>query len=319
MLLAAVMLWDVLFRGQLGLSMSFLEEMWARNLGHLFVTPLRPYEWVLSLLSMSMIRVLLGILPAALLAIPLYHYSIFSMGLPLVAFFAVLLVMGWALGMAICGLILRQGMGAEGLAWTVVFTLSPISCCLLPGLDPAGWLQHAAWALPSTYVFEGMRAVLFSGIFRTDYLLHRAGARRLLRDARRRRLFVRLPRRPPARRAVADGRVSDRVCRPSGSRVPPFGSFQQRARRVLIVAGRFLRSRISYGELGRHLLYEPKLVEQNMTKPGVMPAETVLEIENLQTHFFTPAGVVRAVDGVSYSVRSGETLGWSASPGAARA
>ena len=40
-LLAAVMLWDVLFRGQLGLSISFLEEMWSRNLGHLFVTPLR--------------------------------------------------------------------------------------------------------------------------------------------------------------------------------------------------------------------------------------------------------------------------------------
>jgi len=90
-LLAAVMLWDVLFRGQLGLSMSFLEEMWARNLGHLFVTPLRPYEWVVSLLSMSMIRVLLGILPAALLAIPLYHYSIFAMGLPLLAFAVVLM------------------------------------------------------------------------------------------------------------------------------------------------------------------------------------------------------------------------------------
>jgi ABC-2 type transport system permease protein len=169
-LLAAVMLWDVLFRGQLGLSMSFLEEMWARNLGHLFVTPLRPYEWVLSLLSMSMIRVLLGIMPAALLAIPLYHYSIFSLGLPLVAFFAVLLIMGWALGLAICGLILRQGMGAEGLAWTVVFTLSPISAVYYPVSILPGWLQPAAWALPSTYVFEGMRAVLFSDIFRTDYL-----------------------------------------------------------------------------------------------------------------------------------------------------
>ena len=32
-LLGAVMLWDLLFRSQLGLSMSFLEEMWARNLG----------------------------------------------------------------------------------------------------------------------------------------------------------------------------------------------------------------------------------------------------------------------------------------------
>ncbi len=92
------MLWDLLFRSQLGLSISFLEEMWSRNLGHLFVTPLRPYEWVISLLAMSVIRVTIGIVPAALLAIPLYHYSIFAMGLPLVAFFAVLMAMGWALG-----------------------------------------------------------------------------------------------------------------------------------------------------------------------------------------------------------------------------
>jgi ABC-2 type transport system permease protein len=170
-LLAAVMLWDVLFRGQLGLSMSFLEEIWARNLGNLFATPLRPYEWVISLLSTSMIRVLLGIVPAALLAIPFYHYSIFSMGLPLVAFFAVLLVMGWALGMAICGLILRQGMGAEGLAMTIVFTISPISAVYYPVSILPDWLQHAAWALPSTYVFEGMREVLFSEVFRTDFFL----------------------------------------------------------------------------------------------------------------------------------------------------
>jgi ABC-2 type transport system permease protein len=92
------------------------------------------------------------------------------MGLPLVAFFAVLLIMGWALGLAICGLILRQGMGAEGLAWTVVFTISPISCVYYPVSTLPGWLQYAAWALPSTYVFEGMRAVLFTRIFRSDYL-----------------------------------------------------------------------------------------------------------------------------------------------------
>ncbi|HZB89901.1 MAG TPA: ABC transporter permease, partial [Stellaceae bacterium] len=72
-LLAAVMLWDVMFRGQLGVSMSFLEELWSRNLGHLFVSPLRPYEWVLSLLAMSLIRVAISVVPAALLAIPLYH------------------------------------------------------------------------------------------------------------------------------------------------------------------------------------------------------------------------------------------------------
>jgi len=170
-LLAAVMLWDVLFRGQLGLSISFLEEMWARNLGHLFVTPLRPSEWVASLLAMSLIRLLIGLVPAAFVAIQLYHYSIFSLGLPLAAFFPVLLVMGWALGLAICGVILRHGMGAESLAWLAVFTLSPLSAVYYPVSILPGWLQHAAWALPSTYVFEGMRAVLFQHVFRADYLL----------------------------------------------------------------------------------------------------------------------------------------------------
>jgi oligopeptide/dipeptide ABC transporter ATP-binding protein len=40
-----------------------------------------------------------------------------------------------------------------------------------------------------------------------------------------------------------------------------------------------------------------------------VPAGPVLEVDGLQTHFFTPDGVVRAVDGVSYAVRNGETLG----------
>ncbi len=170
-LLAAVMLWDLLFRSQLGLSMSFLDEMWSRNLGQLFVTPLRPYEWLISLLAMSVIRVTIGIVPAMLLAIPLYHYSIFDMGLPLIAFLVVLLMMGWALGLAICGGILRHGMGAEGLAWTVIFALAPLSCVYYPVTTLPGWLQPFAWALPSTYVFEGMRAVLIDNHFRTDYFL----------------------------------------------------------------------------------------------------------------------------------------------------
>jgi oligopeptide/dipeptide ABC transporter ATP-binding protein len=35
----------------------------------------------------------------------------------------------------------------------------------------------------------------------------------------------------------------------------------------------------------------------------------VLEVDGLQTHFFTAVGTVRAVDGVSYSLKPGETLG----------
>jgi peptide/nickel transport system ATP-binding protein len=44
-------------------------------------------------------------------------------------------------------------------------------------------------------------------------------------------------------------------------------------------------------------------------EPAVVPAQAILQIEDLQTHFFTAIGTVRAVDGVSYDLKSGETLG----------
>ena len=168
MLIAAVLLWDVMFRSNIGVAVSFLEEMWSRNLAQLFASPLRPYEWALSLLVISLIRTLIGVLPAALLAIPLYSYSIFEMGLPLVAFFANLMMFGGAVGLAIAGLILRYGLGAESLAWVGIFAIAPISGIYYPIATLPAWLQPVAWAFPSSAVFEGMRAVLADGIFRTD-------------------------------------------------------------------------------------------------------------------------------------------------------
>ncbi|HXZ01654.1 MAG TPA: ABC transporter permease [Stellaceae bacterium] len=170
-MLAAVMLWDVMFRGQLGVSISFLEELWSRNLGHLFVTPLRPYEWMIALVTMSLIRIVIGVLPAMLLAIPLYHYSIFTLGLPLIAFFVLLLAMGWGLGLLIGALLFRQGLGAESLAWLAVFLLAPASAVYYPLSVLPLWLQYVAYVLPSAHVFEGMRAVMFEHVFRLDHFI----------------------------------------------------------------------------------------------------------------------------------------------------
>jgi ABC-2 type transport system permease protein len=167
-----VLLWDVLFRGQLGVSLVFMEEMWSRNLGHLFVSPLRPFELGCALLTMSLIRTLIGVGGAALIAIPLFDFSVFSLGLPLLAFFVNLIVMGWAIGLLVSGIVLRYGLGAESMAWIAIFAVQPISGVYYPIATLPEWLQYVAAVLPSSHVFEGMRSVLFEGVFRVDLLLH---------------------------------------------------------------------------------------------------------------------------------------------------
>ena len=67
--IGSVLLWDILFRGQLGFSISFLEEMYARNLGNLMMSPLRPAEFLLALMIMSIVRLAIGMIPVSLLAI----------------------------------------------------------------------------------------------------------------------------------------------------------------------------------------------------------------------------------------------------------
>ncbi|MEA2818766.1 MAG: type transport system permease protein, partial [Bradyrhizobium sp.] len=80
--IGAIILWDILFRGQLGFSISFLEEMWARNLGNLMMSPLKPIEFLISLMIMSLIRLAIGVIPMTLLAMFFFHFNFYSLGLP---------------------------------------------------------------------------------------------------------------------------------------------------------------------------------------------------------------------------------------------
>ena len=170
MLLGGVLLWEVTLRSQMGFSISFLEEIWSRNLGHVFVSPLRPRELVAGLMAMSVIRVVIGVAPAVLLAWLLYSFGLFAMGPVVVAFFAALLVMGWAVALGVTSLILRYGAGAEALAWSVLFGLTPFSAVFYPVSVLPLWLHPVAYSLPSAHVFEGMRAALLDGTIAWGHL-----------------------------------------------------------------------------------------------------------------------------------------------------
>jgi ABC-2 type transport system permease protein len=169
--IGAIILWDILFRGQLGFSISFLEEMWARNLGNLMMSPLKPIEFLISLMIMSLIRLAIGVIPMTLLAMFFFHFNFYSLGLPLIAFFCNLIFTSWSLGIFVSGLVIRNGLGAESIVWTLMFGILPLACVYYPVSVLPYWLQVVAWALPPTYVFEGMRALLIEHVFRADLMV----------------------------------------------------------------------------------------------------------------------------------------------------
>ncbi|GAC1342204.1 MAG: ABC transporter permease [Acetobacteraceae bacterium] len=163
-LLGGVLLWEVALRSQMGIAISFLEELWSRNLGHLFVSPIRPWEMLAALVGISAMRMLVGVLPAILLAYLLYAFNLFSLGPVMVLFFANLMVMGWWVALGVMSLILRHGAGAEALAWSVLFGLTPFSAVFYPVAVLPAALRPVALALPSSHVFEGMRAALTGAV-----------------------------------------------------------------------------------------------------------------------------------------------------------
>ena len=169
-LIGAILLWDILLRGQQGFSLSFIEEMWSRNLANILMSPLRPAEFVLSLILMSLIRLAVGVLPVTLFAILFFGFNLWALGVAFGAFFVVLMFFAWAMGLFVSGLLLRLGLGAENLVWSLMFFVQPLGAVYYPVTTLPHWLQPISWMLPPTYVFEGLRAVLIDHVIRWDLL-----------------------------------------------------------------------------------------------------------------------------------------------------
>lgn len=168
-LIGALILWDVLFRAQQGVAISFLEDVWTRNLLNIFVAPVRTSEYVAATFTIGFLRICVTMLVLSVLAAVGYHFNILGMKWNLLPFFVNLLVFGWSLGMISTALILRWGQAAESLAWAVPFFIQPLVAVFYRVADLPAWLRPVSQVFPATHVFEGMRAVLDPNIGHTDW------------------------------------------------------------------------------------------------------------------------------------------------------
>lgn len=163
-LINAMIFWDILYRAQQSVSISFIEDIWTQNIVNLLISPLKIWEWMTATFIYGFCKTMLITVILGILALFLYKFNLIGAdGFYILPLVANLLLFGWAVGIFTAGLIIRWGHAAEALIWGVPFLLQPISAIFYPLSVLPSWLQVISRCLPSTYVFEGMRTVIRTG------------------------------------------------------------------------------------------------------------------------------------------------------------
>ena len=162
-ILTCAILYDFLFRSSISFNMLFLEEIWSRNFTNLFISPLKIKEIIISLIFTSLVRTLIGLIPAIILTSPLFGISILKLGLPLLFLFLSLYIFGITLGLLVSAGLLRFGPSFENIAWSSLFLLAPLGCIYYPIEILPNFFQLLAKGLPLVYIFDEARNILING------------------------------------------------------------------------------------------------------------------------------------------------------------
>lgn len=170
-LLGGLILWTIAWRSQQDISASFLWDVWSQNLTNLFATPLTYWEFLIGMMILGVIKIILAMTLVLMVALLVFSFNLFSLGIYFLPFFANLLVFGWTAGIIVTALILRFGRGIQNFAWGFIVLLNPLAAVYYPVSTLPVVLQYLAKILPPSYIFEGMRQVLKGGGLPLPYLL----------------------------------------------------------------------------------------------------------------------------------------------------
>jgi ABC-2 type transport system permease protein len=160
MLLGAVLMWDFFTRVMQGLTTTFFEDVWARNFLNLFASPIGTGEYITGLVIASIITSTIALIVMLVLAFVAFGLSFLAFGPILVPFLAVLFVFGIALGVLACSIVLRLGPSSEWFVWPIPMLMSPFVGVFYPLATLPDWMRAISHALPPSYVFENLRALV---------------------------------------------------------------------------------------------------------------------------------------------------------------
>ncbi|MDD9953465.1 MAG: ABC transporter permease [Candidatus Woesearchaeota archaeon] len=181
MLLGGIMLWMFVWRGSQDIAVYVLEDFWSRSLYHVFSSPLTIHEHMSSIMLLALLRGIASFVFLALAAFLLYQFNILSISpLFLAISVFILTLLGWIMGLFVTSLVFIFGKRIQVLAWSVVWIVQPFSCVFYPLSAVPAWAQPIAKALPTTHVFENLRALLNGSAVQYGQLLYAFGVELVL-------------------------------------------------------------------------------------------------------------------------------------------
>ncbi len=162
-IMGGIVLWLFFWRGSQDLVVYLLEFYWSRSVYHLFVSPVKQSELVVSLCIFGIIRSLISFVLVSIIGYFLYSFNVLNLSYQIFFFIGVLFIISWSVGLLISSLLLRFGTRIQVLAWSVVWIIQPFSCVFYPLSALPTWAAKIAAVNPLTTIFEGMRVLVQGG------------------------------------------------------------------------------------------------------------------------------------------------------------
>ena len=169
--ISGILFWIIVWRGQYEITVNTLEEIWNKNLINIFSSPIKISEWVSSLLIIGVIKAVLSLSFASLVAYILYKINFFQFGFYIIPFGLMLIMTGWWVGFFLVGLVLRYGTKIQTFAWGGIMLISPFSAIYYPLSTLPLWAQKVAMFIPTSYIFEGTRDIINHASFDWNKIL----------------------------------------------------------------------------------------------------------------------------------------------------
>lgn len=173
MFLGGMILWVFTWRAAQDIGIFVLEDFWSRNLYHLFSSPVKITEHIVSIIVFGIGRSIITFFILTFVAFSLYQFNMFTIS-PIFIGLAVglLSLFGWIMGLFIASVVFRYGQRIQVLTWSLVFLIQPFSCVFYPLSALPSWAAFIAKLLPTTYIFESFRSALFQNTIDYASLLY---------------------------------------------------------------------------------------------------------------------------------------------------